>query len=124
MDANIVQHLAVCKYTHMLIHICYYTLLLCLCISSLSFFAAKPSPPAQSDTPGPGTGTPLPSAFTSATTQPMSLQQEFSLLNTSQDSSHVNSVEVVVSALCSFLFCHSCIGLSLMPQRLNPVKLF
>ncbi|KAK4303933.1 hypothetical protein Pmani_024107 [Petrolisthes manimaculis] len=57
---------------------------------------AKPSNLAQIGTPGPGAAhTPLPSTSTSAATQPMSLQQEFSLLNTYQDTSQVNSVEVV-----------------------------
>lgn len=47
------------------------------------------------------TAKPLPSqASTLSSGQPMSLQQEFSLLNTSLESSQVNSVEVVVSS-CS-----------------------
>ncbi|KAK3866520.1 hypothetical protein Pcinc_027953 [Petrolisthes cinctipes] len=79
---------------------------------------AKPSHLAQSGTPGPGAGhTPLPSTSTSAATQPMSLQQEFSLLNTYQDTSQVNSVEVVAGE-CGVVLaddggCSGCTGSSI-----------
>ncbi|XP_050688408.1 GATOR complex protein WDR59-like isoform X5 [Eriocheir sinensis] len=59
-------------------------------VSSVSSVAGTPS------LPGLAIAKPLPSqASTLPSGQPMSLQQEFSLLNTSLDSSQVNSVEVV-----------------------------
>ncbi|XP_050688385.1 uncharacterized protein LOC126981405 isoform X2 [Eriocheir sinensis] len=61
-------------------------------VSSVSSVAGTPS------LPGLAIAKPLPSqASTLPSGQPMSLQQEFSLLNTSLDSSQVNSVEVVTT---------------------------